>query len=261
MGTGHIDVAGGQLYYEAAGDGPAVVLLHGGLLDCRMWDDQFEVLAARHRVIRVDARSHGRSSTATGDFRHDDDLEAVLGTLGIERAALVGLSLGARVAFDFAVSRPERVWALCALSPGISGMTFTDPYIAARNEEQANAEDDATFVEAFLRAWVDGPRRAPRDVPASVRVRCADMAAGNLRLHAAGQGRMLERDAIGRLAGITAPALVMVGGHDSADIKDAAARVTRAALVDVPAAGHMLNLEQPDAVHRALLPFLQEQSP
>src|SRR5690349_12453820 len=114
METGHIAVADGELYYEDAGDGPAVVLLHGGLLDCRMWDDQFEVLAATHRVIRIDVRSHGRSSSAAGDFRHDDDLAAVLDTLGVERAALVGLSMGGRIAFDFAVSRPQRVWALCA---------------------------------------------------------------------------------------------------------------------------------------------------
>jgi 3-oxoadipate enol-lactonase len=268
MGTGHIEVADGRLYYEAAGDGPAVVLLHGGLLDCRMWDDQFELLAARHRVIRVDVRSHGRSSTATGDFRHDDDLAVVLDTLGVERAALVGLSLGGRIAFDVAVHRPDRVWAVCAASTGISGMTFTDPYIAACNEEQARAvqeKDTAAFVEAFLWAWVDGPHRQPDQVAASVRVRCADMAAGNVALHAVAQGRMLERDALHRLAEVTAPVLLLTGDADATDIASVTRRAVReipgARQTVIPGAGHMVNLEQPDAYNAALVAFLQEQSP
>ncbi|MEV4514773.1 alpha/beta fold hydrolase [Dactylosporangium sp. NPDC049525] len=268
MGTGHIEVPDGQLYYEAAGDGPAVVLLHGGLLDCRMWDDQFELLAARHRVIRVDVRSHGRSSSATGDFRHDDDLAVVLDTLGVERAAIVGLSLGGRIGFDFAVSRPERVWALCAAATGISGMTFTDPYITGRNRElaaAAQAQDTAGVVEAFLRAWVDGPHRRPEDVAAAVRVRCADMAAHNVTEHAGARGRMLERDALHRLGEVRAPVLLLVGDADSADIEQvtlrALAEVPDARRIEIPGAGHMLNLEQPDAVNAALVPFLQEQSP
>ncbi len=268
MGTGHIGLSDGQLYYESVGDGPAVVLLHGGLLDCRMWDDQFELLAATHRVIRVDARSHGRSSTATGDFRHDDDLAAVLDTLGVDRVALVALSLGGRIAFDFAVSRPQRVWALCAAATGISGMTFTDPFIIARNQEQARAaeeQDAPAFVEAFLRSWVDGPHRQPDEVPASVRVRCADMAANNVALHATAQGRMLERDAVQRLGDVTAPTLLLVGDADSVDIESVTERALRevpqARRVEIPGAGHMVNLEQPDAFNAALLPFLQEQSP
>ncbi|WP_327001409.1 alpha/beta hydrolase [Dactylosporangium sp. NBC_01737] len=268
MGTGHIEVADGRLYYEAVGDGPAVVLLHGGLLDCRMWDDQFELLAATHRVVRVDVRSHGRSSTATGDFRHDDDLAVVLDTLGIERAALVGLSLGGRIAFDFAVGRPERVWALCAAATGISGMTFTDPYIAERNRELARAaqeRDAPAVVEAFLRAWVDGPHRQPADVAASVRVRCADMAAHNVAEHATAQGRMLGRDALHRLGEVTAPVLLLIGDADSTDIVAVTERALRevpgARRTGIPGAGHMLNLEQPDAYDAALVAFLQEQSP
>ncbi|GAA3243590.1 alpha/beta fold hydrolase [Dactylosporangium siamense] len=268
MGTGHIEVSDGSLYYEAVGDGPAVVLLHGGLLDCRMWDDQFELLAATHRVIRLDVRSHGRSSTATGDFRHDDDLAAVLDTLGVDRVALVGLSMGGRIAFDFAVSRPQRVWALCAAATGISGMTFTDPYVLDRYQEMGRAaqeRDTAAFVEAFLRAWVDGPHRRPEDVAASVRVRCADMAANNATRHATAQGRMLERDALHRLGEVTAPTLLVIGDTDSSDIVDVTQRAVRdvpgARRVEIPGAGHMINLEQPDAFNTVLLPFLQEQSP
>jgi pimeloyl-ACP methyl ester carboxylesterase len=268
MGTGHIAVPAGQLYYEAAGDGPAVVLLHGGLLDCRMWDDQFELLAAGHRVIRVDARSHGRSSTATADHRHDDDLAVVLDTLGVDRAALVGLSMGGRIAFDFAVHRPERVWALCAAATGISGMTFTDPYVTDRYQEMAlagQAQDTPGVVEAFLRAWVDGPHRRPQDVAAAVRLRCADMAAHNVVEHATAHRGMLERDALHRLGEVSAPTLLLIGDADSTDIVQVTQRALRevpdARLVEIPGAGHILNLEQPDAVNAALVAFLQEQSP
>src|SRR5215217_1528961 len=94
--NGTVEVDGGTLPYDEAGDGPAVVLLHAGLLDRRMWDGQWAALAERHRVVRYDARGHGASSTPAGRQCHYDDLHRLIGTLGLDSPVLVGNSLGAR---------------------------------------------------------------------------------------------------------------------------------------------------------------------
>jgi hypothetical protein len=110
-------------------------------------------------------------------------------------------------------------------------------------------------LECLLRMWVDGPHRQPADVAASVRVRCADMAAHNVAEHALAQGRMLERGALHRLGDVTAPVLLLIGDADSTDIFAVTERALRevpgARRTGIPGAGHMLNLEQPDACHSA----------
>lgn len=265
---GLVPVRDGRLYYQEDGAGPPVVLLHGGLLDLRMWDEQAEALAPGFRVIRYDARSHGRSSTAGGDHRHDDDLAGLLAGLGVRRAALVGLSLGARIALDLAVMRPHLVWAIVAAGPEISGMAFADPYLLnclRRQGEAGRAGDADGYVEGFLRAWVDGPRRGPGEVDPALRERCRLMAADNVRRHAAATGDRLDRHVINKLEAVRAPTLTLVGELDSADIRQAAgligAAVPGARRQDVPRVGHTLNLEAPTAFHEAVLDHLDRAAP
>src|SRR5262245_39438437 len=107
--SGFVDVNGAELYYEMAGAGQALVLLHGGLLDRRMWDGQFEVFAVRYQVIRYDARGYGRSELLDAPYKHAEDLYGLLRALGIERAALIGLSLGGMIAVDFTLEHPKMV--------------------------------------------------------------------------------------------------------------------------------------------------------
>jgi pimeloyl-ACP methyl ester carboxylesterase len=114
MSDGHevatVEVNGGRLEYELAGAGPAVAFLHPGLWDRRAWDDQFDVFAERHRVVRHDARGYGRSSRPEPGrpYSHVEDLGAVLDAAGIDRAALVGCSMGGGTALHFALVHPDR---------------------------------------------------------------------------------------------------------------------------------------------------------
>jgi pimeloyl-ACP methyl ester carboxylesterase len=118
-----------EIYYEITGTGePTVVLIHGGLLDCRMWDEQFEMLAKTHRVLRYDAGAHGKSTLPPDAYWDHADLRELLKTLGIDRAVLVGLSLGGRIAIDLALENPERVEAIVAVSSGLSGYRFESEF-------------------------------------------------------------------------------------------------------------------------------------
>jgi pimeloyl-ACP methyl ester carboxylesterase len=95
--SGFADVNGARLFYEIAGGGPPLTLLHGFSLDTRMWDDQCAALAQRYRVLRYDARGFGRSAVPTAErYSHAEDLRALLGYLEIAYTALIGFSLGSR---------------------------------------------------------------------------------------------------------------------------------------------------------------------
>jgi pimeloyl-ACP methyl ester carboxylesterase len=118
-------VNGTRLYYEEAGAGPAVVLIHGFTLDTRMWDDQFPALAQRFRVIRYDLRGFGRSALPDGPYSHVEDLRALLDHLGIAQASLVGLSKGGGVALDFALTYPGRTTALALLDTILGGHAWS----------------------------------------------------------------------------------------------------------------------------------------
>lgn len=254
----------GELSYEIRGSGRPVVLLHGGALDDRTWDAEVALLEAQHTVIRYDARNHGRSSTATAPFSHYDDLRQLLAGLDIDRASLVGLSLGARTAIDTALAFPDLVDKLALIGPGISGMTFTDPFVLdqfARLAVAAAAPDLPAAVECVLRLWVDGPRRAPEDSAPHVRALCQELITDTARHHdQAAQAFVTELRAIDRVAELSAETLVVIGDLDSTDIQAVAdlviTKAPNATAVPITGAGHMVNLDQPAAFHSALVPFL-----
>jgi 3-oxoadipate enol-lactonase len=257
---------GAELYYEATGAGRPIVLLHGGVLDCRMWDAEFERLGRAHRVIRYDARGHGRSAAATGDFGHHEDLHVLLAALSVPRATLVGLSLGARTAIDFALVHPAMVDALVLAAPGASGMELRDPVILEHTGAMVaafRAGDRAGVVEAFLRAWVDGPRRRPDEVDPRVCERLRVMATDTIVDHPPGPARELH--AIDRLDELAAPILVLVGDLDASDIVHfadrLAAQAPQATKAVIAGAGHALCLERPDEFVAALDGFLARTTP
>ena len=260
---GRADVGDTELYYQLRGRGRTVVLLHGGLLDGRMWDGQFELLAQTYRVLRYDARGHGRSGPIEGEHCHYRDLHVLLATLGIEKATLVGLSLGARTAVDFTLEHPDMVEALVAVAPGISGWEFDDPVLLEHQKglrAAAEAGDEAGVVEWFQRSWTDGPRRAPDDIDAAVREKVRSMARATVAKPGQ-RGPLVEAGAKGRLFEIDVPTLVMVGELDMADIHGIssllAEKVQRARKIEVPGVAHMINMEAPEAFNRHLLAFLQ----
>ncbi len=266
--SGTAPVAGGELYYEAAGAGPVLVLLHEGMLDRTMWDEQFDRLARTgHRVIRYDARGHGRSSPVDGDYAHHEDLRALLGHLGVGHATLIGHSHGARVALDTALTYPDAVAALVLAAPGISGRTFSDPFLLHHIREQVAAVSApggvTLFIEHFLRMWVDGPHRDPAAVDPVLRERVRATAAATVTAHAEGMGRgtALEAGAADRLADIRVPTLVMDGDLDSTDISAnahaVALAVPGARRARIPAAGHMVHLENAEEFDRELAGFLR----
>jgi 3-oxoadipate enol-lactonase len=246
------------LAYERAGGrgGTPVVLIHAGVADRTMWDPQWAALTATSDVVRLDLRGFGESSRPPhGRWSHAGDVLSALGYLGITRCHLVGASFGAGVATEVALSRPGLAQSLLLCPPGGSLLAeLTEDF---RNfleaEESALAAGDLdAAVEANITAWVVGRDRELSDVASSVldHVRRMQRRAFEVA-ESLGETGEAEFDppALERLPDLTAPALVLIGGHDLDTTRDAAGRVCRALpqarRVDWPGVAHLPSLERP----------------
>src|SRR5689334_11125791 len=103
--SGYVTTETGRLFYEAAGEGPNVVLIHDGLLHRETWDGQFALLAKQFHVVRYDRRGYGKSDVPTVPFSNVDDLEDLYAAvLGKQKATLIGCSAGGELAIDFTLA-------------------------------------------------------------------------------------------------------------------------------------------------------------
>lgn len=254
---------GAQLAYDRAGKGPVVLLLHAGLGDRRMWDDQVEALAEHFTVIRYDARGFGETRKPPVPYAPYADALALLDHLGIAQAHLVGVSMGSQTAIELAVAAPERVSALVAVAAR-AGMPVSEELRAGWDRVDTLVEegDIAGAVEYELRMWVDGPLRRPEDVDQVMRERVREMnAALFARDDEEGEELHLDPPVAERLGEITAPTLVLYGDQDVPDVLAAAAplaaAIPGARLEVMPGAAHLPQMEQPQRFNAIVLDFLR----
>src|SRR6266516_213006 len=255
-----------MIYSEVAGEGPEVVLLHEGICDSRMWDLQWEAFTRAHRVLRLDFRGFGRSPLEPGSYAGARGVIELMDQHGFDRAAVVGVSLGGRVALEVALAQPERVAALVLVGAGLPGHDWSEEMKAAWGEEEAafEAGDLDKAVEISLRTWVDGPRRKPEDVDADVRARVGEMQRRAYELQRSVQEdeeELLVEDVAERRGERRAATLVVVGEEDAPDIHSIADRLAReipgARRASIPNAAHAPSMERPREFEEAMLGFLE----
>jgi pimeloyl-ACP methyl ester carboxylesterase len=263
-----IAITDGHLAYDDTGAGPVVVLLHAGGLDRRLWAAQTGALPG-HRVVVPDLRGFGASSTPRSPFRHDRDVIELLDTLDIEKAVLVGVSMGAQTAVDTALENPARVGAVMISGGGGGQPDWTDPWMIEINRRLAAAESAQRpndWVCAFLEVLA-GPGRSPADLPAELVVAQNTMVRHTLARHItppilAGQAPIVASplpDARERLGELAVPVLAAHGALDSPDHLRFAQRVVDAAggrAVTVQGAAHCPNMERPAEYNALLNDFL-----
>lgn len=263
--TGYADVNGARLYYEVAGAGKPVVMLHAGIATSDMWEPQFAELATRYRVLRYDMRGAGRSSSPTGPASTTGDLFGLMDTLGMDRAALIGCSMGGGTVLDAALAQPERVAALVLVGSAISGQqppVDELPPLIQQLIEASQSGDIDRVNELELRLWVDGTGRTPQDVNPAVRAKVSAMNRGLLERQAEAdkiEWQPLEPPAIGRLEEVRAPALVIVGDRDVPFTVESAhllaQRIPNAREVILHETAHVPNMERPEEFTRAVEDF------
>ena len=266
--TAYLELDGTRLYYETAGQGFPVLLVHAGVADSRMWDGQFRAWSQTNRVIRCDLRGFGRTELAAGEFSDHGDLARLLTHLGVDRAIVAGASYGGQVAIDLCLAYPQRVAALVLAAPNVGGWPGTDELhaFASAETEALKADDLEAAVALNVHTWVDGPLRAATAVEPQVRNAVAAMQKHIFEM-VIPEGFVpheLDPPAWGRLDQIQAPTLVLVGELDLASFRDLAQQVTQAipgaTQVTLPGVAHLPAMEAPAQFNQAVSGFLQQHS-
>jgi pimeloyl-ACP methyl ester carboxylesterase len=253
-----------KLAYDDAGSGNCVVLIHGHPFDRTLWQPQVAALRDGFRVVAPDLRGFGHSPVTQHLVTMRElaaDIEELLATLGIGRAAVVGLSMGGLVTMELAAVQPERYWAI-----GLVTTTMQPPAPgerAARRERADAVEQDGMQVMLdYMHTGVYGP-----NCPASVRSRVDAMmsAAPAAGAAAALRGRAERPDYRALLMGLDIPALVCTGSadpwSDQAVTAEIIAHLKRPELVVIDGVGHLPNLEAEDKFNDVLRAFLQAHAP
>jgi pimeloyl-ACP methyl ester carboxylesterase len=255
-------VNGAELYYEVRGEGQPLVLLHDGLLDRRVWDDQFAAFARLYRTIRYDRRGYGKSSAPDRSFSEVSDLHRLLSHLGINKACLSGISNGGKVALEFALQFPGMVAAMVLVGSSLGGYRPSEEKQRRVSEILSVARERG--AEAGVEAWMEDPFYPPaRDKPAA-RERVRRIARENLPRLLSTRGLREEPDlpTMKNLSRIVAPALILVGERDDRDNREIASilanRLPRAEKKVFAGCGHLVNLERPEEFYGVVADFLDE---
>lgn len=265
-----IDIAGSRMHVLDTGEGPAVMLGHSYLWDAAMWRPQIDVLSRRHRVIVPELWGHGRSGPLPPGTASLRDLArhhlAVLDHLGIEQAALVGLSIGGMWGAELALSAPHRISALAIMDSSLAPEPEAD---RLRYLSMLEAIGMQARLPDAIRAAIVPLFFSP--IPGSWRLELMTRFDAVLREWDATSlvdsvvpiGRMIleRRDAMPELPTLRMPAIVMTGERDLARPPQeglAMAEAIGCAFVAIPGSGHISSLEAPDFVSDALVRFLSE---
>src|SRR3984885_13716835 len=242
--SGEAEANGIKIHYAIYGQGSPVICLHGGLANTDYWGNQVPAVAAHHTVILMDSRGHGRSTRDTRPYGYDlmaDDVIALMGSLQILKADIVGWSDGGILGLDLAMRYKDRIgkvfaFAANTVTSGVKDGVEKNPTFAAYIERagreyrtlSATPDDYNAFVEQISRMWAEQPNWS---------------------------------DA--QLRDIDTPVLVVDGDHDEAIKRDhteaIAATIPHAGLLILPNVSHFAFLQDPDQFNFAILHFLGDE--
>jgi pimeloyl-ACP methyl ester carboxylesterase len=264
-GEGWVDVAGGRLWAQWAGEGTGVVLAHAGIADMRQWDPQWAAFAARHRVVRYDLRGFGRTDVVHTSFSNRADLVAVMDAAGLDRAVLVGCSRAGTIVLDTALEHPDRTSGVVWACGGVGGLEVDDTpeeqAMFERQEALEAAKDWPACADLDVAIWMDGVGQPAGRAPAAASRFLRRMALETyIQEKPYGDPVVLDPPAAGRLSELRVPVLAIVGELDVAATAKAAdliqASIPGAHRIDLPDVAHMPSLERPDWFTTTLLEFL-----
>ncbi|MFN7133782.1 MAG: alpha/beta fold hydrolase [Myxococcales bacterium] len=248
------------LAYEDTGAGPPLLLLHAFPLSSAMWQAQRASLSARFRVLAPDLRGFGGSSVQPEVSMRlfAEDAVALLDHVGVLKASVVGLSMGGYAALELLALAPHRVSALALCDTRANA----DDEAGRRAREETARAVERDGVEVLVQRML--PKLLAPDAAEGVEAKVASMiravqpAGAAAALRAMGARRDMS-EALGRIG---CPTLVLAGEHDGITPPEVAEKMASAipysTLEIVPGAGHLANLEAPEAFDAALIGFLDE---
>lgn len=260
--TGYKEITGSRIYYERTGEGDPMIFLHADTLDSRQWEEQFKYFSNRYHVVRYDMRGFGKSDIPSSEpYSFAEDLNLLMEELSLQKAHLVGLSLGGAEILNFARVHPQKTISLVLADSGINGDGFERSFKdsikvvidLARMGELAKARREWTNLSFF------DVSRDNTKVWQKVEQMINDTSC--YRWYGNNQPTALKPPAVERLSEIHIPTLVIVGEHDIPDFQRKAQLLHKgiqdSELFTLPRAGHLSNMDNPNAFNLAVDTFLR----
>lgn len=258
-----VNVNGTRLYYEIEGLGQALVLIHSFSTDCRQWRDQVAFFASHYKVICYDMRGFGKSDVPSGEnYTHAEDLKALLDHLGIEKAHILGHSLGGVVSTAFAILYPDQTLSMIGADPALEGFESDDPD-TQKLFTSINKIWTAGSVDAAKELWLQfSPWELAFNNP-EVAPHLKQMIEDYSGWHWVNENphQPLDPLAIEQLEKIKSPTLLLIGNLNMSFyhlvVEVMLEKIPNSQRVYVSGTAHMLNMEDPDQFNAKLLKFLQ----
>ena len=270
--SGYAEVNGTKLYYELAGSGETIILIHGSFGDRRFWDLQFQALSNSHRVLRYDVRGFGKSALPKPHdvYKDADDLNALMNFLKINKAHICGLSMGSVILFDFALAYPYKCVSLISCGPRIAGdgldeyrtpNSDTVKAIIARTVQIVKAKG-AKQATDYL--W-SGDHVMTKGIVSPI-TRTALLKMGYeyswWRYLNAGKREFAFPTGIKELNKIKIPTIIITAEFDLELCKDIAVimknEMPQARLISIKNAGHIMNMDQPEEFNKIISEFIEK---
>lgn len=256
--SGYINVEGGRIFYEVAGQGHVLFLTHDGTLHRETWDAQFIEFAKRYRVVRWDRRGYGRSDVPTAPYSDLNDMLLVFQNLQIERAILVACSAGGLLSLHFALDHPEKVSALVLVGPIVSGLGFSEHLIKRGGRPMPDAK---ASIEEKIDYWVADPWLVNSNNVDAKRQLHSLLTASPQNLSIPAQFiQWPTTPALPRLSQIKVPTLLIVGESDIPDVHAHVgaiqAGIAGSKRVVLTHSGHLAHIEVPQEFNNLALSFL-----
>lgn len=265
--SGTVAANGPQLYYEIHGEGPPLVLVMGIGYDSSLWTlEQVPALSTRFRVVIMDNRDVGRSSMASNPYTiadMADDLAGLLDALGIQRTHVLGLSMGAMIAQEFALRHANRLDRLVLTGSGAAPARSAFDPIRIWSWVKVNDATGETFVgQQFTSLFSTAFLRNREAVQQTIALLARNPHPTTPEAYQRQAQAYLEFDSLDRLGDITAPTLVIVGEQDlvtppwiAREVADAIPGA-RFEVIRGEGSSHVVPIERPDDFNQLVSNFL-----
>jgi 3-oxoadipate enol-lactonase len=258
-------IGNNRLYFEMAGTGTPLLLLHSGIADHRMWAGQYREFSRHFEVIMPDFRGYGKSPAPNGHFRHYEDIHGLIQHLGFKSVNVAGCSIGGKTAIGIAIACPEMIESSILIAPGLVGYEYRDKETLAKDavlEGLIASGRREEVADRLVDLWVVGLKRDRKTVDSAARALVREMILDNYDSVADKFPETPpEFDMISRLTEIQVPTLVMVGESDLPDMQAISQlvsdRIPGAKRQVISNAAHLPNLEHRNVFNRSVLDFLR----
>ena len=254
---GYVHVGPDPLFYEVAGEGPVLVLIHDGLIHREIWENQFSLFAQEYRAVRYDRRGYGASPVASAPYSDVEDLAAILEHLDIETARLMGMSSGGQLTIDFTLAHPERVDAMVLVGAVVRGFSYTQHLLTRGGRMSSDLPEAEVLAYIFSEDPYEVYRENREASERLVELGARGYRPGEREFFSSFSGT----PSVERLGEIQVPTLILAGEFDIPDVHahagaiNAGIRGSRREII--PHSGHLIPLEQPEVFNRVVLEFLR----